>query len=350
MSQVTIFTRARSWLGLGRIFPHIQERGFSITLVAPQGSLLSRSSCIDHLISISPEQNDQAWEDALLSSGGGKLLIGDDFAIDWVLQQSASNRQLEQLLETALGKLPNLRVARNKFQLSQLAAKLGIPVPETISIGHWIDAGHLRSHLNWPIVLKGAHGHAGNDVFICHSYRDIRRARKILGQQERVFAQKYIEGTSLMVNVACQRGAVLSKLTARKQACWPTEVGPSTVVDIETEPKVEAYVETLVARLGLSGLLSFDFVQDARSNFWLLECNLRPAPICHVGGNLVNAWLSNNATQLSVGDISRLALYPQSLLAPVPTDIFQSAKLDKPTNDRGLLDAMAELIDTARTS
>jgi len=344
MRQVTIFTKAKSWLGIGRILPFIQEQQFRVNLIAPAGSIVARSSCVDSVVSLPPESDDTDWEKALLSFADDRILVGDDTAIDWLLRRAAGNEPLLTVLRGALGDLQNVRIARDKFQLAHLAGEVGVPAPEVMPVNSEVDAGDLCTRLGWPFVLKGRHGHAGNEVFICRNLRQARSALASLTPQSQPFAQQYIEGSPLMVSVACHQGKMLSNFSAQKEACWPLDTGPSTVVKLAIEPLAEAHATALVAKLGLCGLLSFDFIQDAQKQYWLMECNLRPAPVCHFGDSLLQAWLNNVAVEPRIGNGESRALFPQSVLYPVPTAILHGAILDKPAKDAGLLAAMEEMI------
>ena len=74
-----------------------------------------------------------------------------------------------------------------------------------------------------------------------------------------------------------------------------------------------------------------------------MECNLRPVPVSHLGGALVDAWLGDEVIgQAAVGD-RLFALFPQSSLCPVHPALLKAAVMDKPSNDPGLLAAMEQL-------
>ncbi len=344
MQQLTVFTQAKDWLGLGRIFPHIKDKGFDITLIAGEGNILSRSSCVDQVISISPGAGDQQWIEAILSAAGSKLLVGDDVALDWLLRQSLTNKAIRNLVTRTLGDIDKVLVARGKLELSRCAEEVGVPVPEIIPLSSSIDTGILHSRLGWPLVFKSGYGFAGNEVFICRNLRESRKAQGLLKSHPRSFAQKYIPGRPIMVALACCEGRVLSQFSVLKRACWPPEIGPSTVVEVVKIPQVEEHVKMIVATLGLSGMISFDFVRDVQGECWLLECNVRPVPVSHFSEALVDAWLTGEVADQAFEEGRLFALFPQSILFPVEQKLRDAAILDIPSNDPGLLAAMEELL------
>lgn len=344
VKQVTVFTRASNWLGLGRVFPSIKERGFEITLIATEGDILTRSSCVNRVISIPAGVGDQLWIDAVLSMPGSRLLVGDDVALDWLLIQSQTNQAIKDLVTVSLGDIDNLQIARGKLQLSRCAESIGIAVPKVVPLTSGIDAGFLLRKLGWPLVFKSGYGYSGNEVYVCRNLRESRRALGKLRACPHAFVQEHITGELLMAALTCCEGRVLSQFTVRKRACWPPEVGPSTVVEVVALSQIEEAVIALVAEMRLSGLISFDFIRDVHGDCWLLECNLRPVPVSHLGGTLIDTWLANETVDQVAGGARLFALFPQSSLYPVPPELLKIAVLDKPSNDPGLLAAMEQLV------
>ena len=58
--------------------------------------------------------------------------------------------------------------------------------------------------------------------------------------------------------------------------------GPSTIVKIIDHSDVTAAAEAIVAKLGLSGFVGFDFMLDCANKAWFLEMNSRATPTCHI--------------------------------------------------------------------
>jgi hypothetical protein len=342
--RITVFTRANLWIGLPRLYKPLRDCGFDIDLICLEGSFARNSDYLDRVITLSPDDSDQAWVDKLLSCPGEKLLLGDDQAVDWLLRTTEKNSDLATYIESRLSKLESIATARIKYRLARLGVDLDIPVPAFSPLNSSTDTGDLLSKYGWPLVFKSSFGFAGQGVFVCRSLRDIRRAKEALRLDSQAFVQRYVAGIPIMISVSCDRGRVLAKIAAVKRATWPPETGPSTIVEIENHPVAEGYVDKLVTSLGLSGIISFDFLMDLRGNYWLMECNLRPVPISHYGAVLVDTWLNNRETSLPLDTRQLVALYPQSIMNPVDAELFSSAVLDDDLADIKLAHAYENLI------
>jgi hypothetical protein len=346
--RVTVLTRATSWIGLPRLYRTLRDCGFDIDLICFEDSFARHSDYLDRVLALAPDDSDQTWIDTLLSCPGEKLLVGDDDAVDWLLRTTEKSHDLATYTESKLSRLESMATARIKYRLARWGAELGVPVPELSRLDASSDTGDMLAKFGWPLVLKSSFGFAGHGVFICHNLRDIRRAKEALRLDSQAFVQKYVAGTPLMVSVSCDKGRVLAKIAAVKKATWPLETGPSTIVEINSHPVAEGYAEKLVGSLGLSGIISFDFLMDSRDNYWLMECNLRPVPISHYGGLLADAWLHNKEKSLPFGTGQLVALYPQSLMHPVDVELFDRALLDDDLEDLRLSRAYKDLIASTR--
>jgi len=342
--RVTVLTRTPLWIGLPRLYKNLSDCEFEIDLLCCEGSFAQNSDYLNRVLTLALDDSDQAWIDTLLSCPGEKLLLGDDEAVDWLLRTTQKSHELVIYTESRLSKLESMATARMKYRLAGWASELGIPVPELSRLDSSTDTGDTLSKFGWPLVLKSSFGCAGQGVFICRNLREIRRAKEALRQDSQAFVQKYVAGTPLMVPVSCVNGRVLARFAATKKATWPLETGPSTIVEIDNHPLAEQYVDRLVASLGLSGIMSFDFLMDLQGNYWLMECNLRPVPISHYRGLLADAWLNNEEKSLPPGPPKLVALYPQSLMSPVDAELFGRALLDDDVADIRLSRAYEDLI------
>jgi ATP-grasp domain-containing protein len=66
----------------------------------------------------------------------------------------------------------------------------------------------------------------------------------------------------------------------------PPGTGTATVIQAIDHPEIAHAVETLVAKLGLSGFCGFDFILDERGRSYLLELNPRLTSACWIGTTL----------------------------------------------------------------
>ena len=336
--KIAVLCMGKTWFGTPRLFPDIVSQGYEVHCIACLDTLAAKSKFVTNHHVINNNSDDNEWLQALTSIPFDLLLPGDDFAVDWLIRVCASNSELTDLVQRSMGYYDFLIVARDKYRLAQLAKSLHIPVPEEKLVSETTDMGIVVSQLGWPLVIKDSKGFAGMDVKICANLRQLRNARKWMLEKEQIFAQKFILGTPLMVPIACHEGKILKSFSAYKEKCWPPIVGPSVLVRLEECESALEYAKRLVNNLGLSGLISFDFVVDHEGESWLMECNLRPVPISHFN-SLVSAWLSKKHSVSTNRREGKVALFPQAKISRHREEL-EGYELDVPDNDPPLLKAM----------
>lgn len=95
-------------------------------------------------------------------------------------------------------------------------------------------------------------------------------------------AQGFVDGWPANIGVACWQGEVLATICAEAVATT-SATGPSTVARIIDNAEMVEAATRMVATLGLSGMIGFDFMIEAASGAaYLIEMNPRNTPICAV--------------------------------------------------------------------
>jgi hypothetical protein len=104
------------------------------------------------------------------------------------------------------------------------------------------------------------------------------------------------------VGVACWQGEVLAAVCAESVATT-SATGPSTVARIIDNVEMIDTAKRVVAALGLSGMIGFDFMIEAATGAaYLIEMNPRNTPICAVR--------LGHGRDLAEALVARLALRP----------------------------------------
>jgi hypothetical protein len=95
--------------------------------------------------------------------------------------------------------------------------------------------------------------------------------------------QRYVRGELTFRALACAEGSVLDGVSFLAERRNPSETGASTALRaIEHEEMAEAS-RRIVAALGASGFVSFDFILNAEGDAYLIEMNARPIASGHLG-------------------------------------------------------------------
>jgi predicted ATP-grasp superfamily ATP-dependent carboligase len=187
-----------------------------------------------------------------------------------------------------------------------LARSLGICVPESETVVAVDDALRAGERIGYPVYLKQSFSWAGNGVVRCDDAVALRAAciaarprggtlrgivRKALGRDwypvvTDMDVQSGIAGNSAMFSVLAWQGRLIGGLSGVRLAkIHPS--GPSTTVHLGPDQAMADAVGKLVAALGLTGFVSFDFMipYDGGEPV-LIECNPRPVPVHHLGRHI----------------------------------------------------------------
>ena len=162
---------------------------------------------------------------------------------------------------------------------------------------------------------------------------------------------KAVKGHSTMYTMVAWKGEMLAGHYATRTNTV-SEGGPSTCVEISANDECAEYCRRMVAAMGFSGFLSFDFMWDEERHLHvLLECNPRPNQIIHLGtamgadlcGQLAAALRGENPGMRRVAGVTRVALFPQYWLTEGAEAAAQAEHLDVPFGDPELLAFMLEV-------
>jgi hypothetical protein len=95
--------------------------------------------------------------------------------------------------------------------------------------------------------------------------------------------QRYVQGELTFRALACAEGVVLEGVSFLAERRNPSETGASTVLRAIAHEEMAEASRKIVAALGSSGFVAFDFILDASGNAHLIEMNARPIASGHLG-------------------------------------------------------------------
>jgi hypothetical protein len=154
-----------------------------------------------------------------------------------------------------------------------------------------------------------------------------------------VNGQTFVDGREATSTVACWKGAVLASLHFEVLNKLDS-TGPSTVLRLIDNAEMSIAAEKMVRRLGLSGVIGFDFMLETKTgDAYLVEMNPRATQVGHLplgqGRDLAAAMyaaVTGGTVRESpkVTENQTVALFPHEWLRSPESPFLQSGYHDVP--------------------
>ena len=206
----------------------------------------------------------------------------------------AENRErFEPLCGRCVPTAEQLDLLNSKPRLAALAARLGVPLPESMAPGEDLDRFLDRQGL--PCVIKPACGEklgltAAARYAVASTREEARAAwerfSRLAGEPPVV--QGYLPGRALGCSVLARSGQVMAAICHQRVREYPVSGGPSSCCQCVEREDIRTYAARLTAETGLTGLAMFEFKEDRDGAPRLLECNPRvwgTFPLTRVSGS-----------------------------------------------------------------
>jgi glutathione synthase/RimK-type ligase-like ATP-grasp enzyme len=275
-------------------------------------------------------------------------------------------RQVRTLIDS-LGCPDDFAAMLMKSETLALARRLGLATPDGATVDTVEAASEAGERFGWPVYLKQSFGWAGLGVVACADAGALatamgrmkaerpsparRLVRRLLDRDwypvaSPVDVQAAVDGSPAMVAAVAYRGRMLAAFAGSTVRTLSPN-GPSSVVEIGAHPAMEEMSRRMIAALGMSGFVGFDFMIERTSGRpILLECNPRPIQIGHLGDRigvdlaeaLAGALTGRPARDIHAERTIDVALFPHGR-AHASTTI----PLDMPADDAGLLAALSRM-------
>jgi ATP-grasp domain len=296
----------------------LRRAGFAVAGLCPREHALRHTDSVDRCFPFSASRRWVSLRAAISACKPQILVPGDDQSAYAIYELHARCRgdtdaeaaTIVALIERSLGNPDSFPIGRSKSSLIRVARECGVAIPETREIDGLSELKKHCASAKPPFVLKQDGTFGGLGVIVAQSQPEAEKALKRLKVRRIVNAgrelalkfnyrpllaafttplpvisvQQFIEGRPANRAVLCWRGRVLAGTTVQTLEADPFPNGPATVVEFIREPDIDRAVETLVARLGLSGFCGFDFMlaRDSGRPF-LLELNPRATSASWLG-------------------------------------------------------------------
>ncbi|MBB5751202.1 hypothetical protein [Prosthecomicrobium pneumaticum] len=273
---------------------------------------------------------------------------------------------LRSALDRSLGAADNVAMRTDKTAIQALAQRTGVDVPAGGPVESEDEALRLGAGLGYPVLLKLPRGAGGGGIALCEDAASLTAAYRRLVPDaktpqgairrfmERLVlsdtpgtpsVQKFIAGETGISCAYAEEGRTLAVMTALVIAQrGPTR--PATAVRLVRHPAMEEATARMVAGLGASGFLSFDFViEPGTGRALLLECNPRPIQMMplgpRIGADLIGAMRAGRSGRLEgPADPLDVALFPQEWGRDPQSPLLVHGIHDVPWDEPLLLAAM----------
>ncbi|MGF1962913.1 MAG: hypothetical protein RMX99_025875 [Aulosira sp. DedVER01a] len=379
--RLLIFSIDTNFLGLARLPKALNKAGFEVAALCPVNAFLSKTRYLNQHFPLATTKNASKLIKQLVTTvqtwQPDMLIYGDETTVAFVhfiihkLQNflSVIPNPVLKLLKSSLGNPQFFAATLRKHRTLELAIELGLRTPTIARVAMPEQALQFVEANGYPVVLKKDFCWSGVGVKICRNESELLSAindflphppslpksfaKQLLQQDwfpktEVLSIQQFIQGKTAMHPIVALDGEVLAGFVAIKELTC-SETGPSSVIKLTNHAEMRATVLKLVKHFQFSGFASFDFLIDENTNYaYLVECNPRPVPICHLGArvgvdlcqSLFNTLSGHSLEpQLTVEREDLVALFPQEWRRDSNSSYLHQVYHDVPWDDVLLLKA-----------
>ena len=210
--------------------------------------------------------------------------------------------------------------------------------------------------------MKRPYTSAGNGVRIAANTAEFRDAIAALGMPSpadfetdasgQLLAQKYVDGYNCYHETAAWEGRMLAGYAGDRLQTYGGVTSPATAVRYRHAPEMHAMTERLVAALGMTGLLTGEYIVERETGTpFLIDIERRTGPATH-HGSVMNVDLcaalaaamkglpSQSRAGLDPGEERVFVHFPGEWLRDPQSKWLRQHPVDVPWDDPGLLEAM----------
>jgi hypothetical protein len=379
--KVLIATTQR-WIPTARVAIALADAGFAVEAVCPSRHAFGDTGAVSHIYGYSGLRGTASFDAAIAAALPDLIVPGDDLATQQIhtlykqaQRKGKSGARICALIERSLGAPENFRYLYARTEFIEIAEHEGIRTPKTEVIRDFTDLKKWLAQSGFPAVLKADRSSGGDGVRILGTLEDAERALRtlqappllaraakralidqnmtmvwpaLLRRRSVVNAQSFVAGREATSAVACWQGQVLAGLHFEVlKKLHPT--GPATVLRMIDNVDMSSAAEKMVRRLGLSGLVGFDFMLEAQTDrAYLIEINPRSTQVGHLALGLgrdlpaaLYAAVSGREVvpAAKVTENNTIALFPLEWIRDSASAYLQTAYHDVPWDKPDLIRA-----------
>jgi hypothetical protein len=380
MKPTVLIATTSRWFPTARLGVALANAGCTVEAVCPWSHPISVTSAVRRTHTYNGLAPLKSFAATIAATRPNLIVPCDDVAVlhlhelyDREQRRGKAGAVTCELIARSLGAPASFSVVRARAAFIHLANQEGVRAPQMEVIRSSSDIEELTARMGFPLVLKSNGTSGGCGVRIVRTLEEAERAfRKLqapplfaraakrslvdrdmslvwpslLHNRFVVNAQEFVGGREATSAVVCWRGTILASVhfeVLKKH----NSTGPSTVLRLIENADMSFAAERMVRRLGLSGVIGFDFMLETQTgNAHLIEINPRATQVGHLtlgpGRDLpaaLYAAMSGNAIYESpkVTEKDTIALFPHEWLRNPESPFLQSGYHDVPWEEPQLI-------------
>ncbi len=282
-TPLLLVSTATGWLGTARIPRALAEAGFDVALLTPRNALAEKGRYLTRVGYLPDNATPAQWASAfgaMVEATSPRIVVPcDDMAFRLLHMLVQAGRtvvrpdlalRLSVLIRQSLGDPAHYEASVDKTLMPSAVQALGIRVPPHAVVEALRDAEAFAAAQGYPVVLKRAHGFAGQGVAICaddlalgHAFEDFTRVNAqdpMCRIANRHLVQAHIPGRIQYYIATAWNGELLAGYAGEKVVANPEPVGPPTVARYFRAPVLREITARLVRGFGISGHFFAEFV------------------------------------------------------------------------------------------
>ena len=197
--------------------------------------------------------------------------------VDTTIPLSFHKEDLEPYAQIPVADYDVLELAHDKLKSIEIAKRVGVPVPETVSLRD----GGIDYSGPFPVVVKARKGAAGTGTRYATSKEEIERAllefrgksSNVILDFESPMIQEYIPGEIRDVCVLFNQGEPRAAMAQRRVVMFPPGGGVGIVNETIEDPELIETALRLLEAMGWHGVAQVEFKMDREGTPRLMEVN-----------------------------------------------------------------------------
>ncbi len=385
MTPKILLITTRRWFATARLGTALAQAGCHVQAMCPSDHLLTKARAVSGTYRYSGLLPIHSVRSAIDAAQPDLVIPCDDLATAHLhhlhaieTRCASASTKILALLERSLGNPAYFSAADSRNAFMQLAREEGVRAPKSAVVTSAYQVASWLKENGLPAVLKvdGTHGGTGTEIVgtfegAASAFRKLdvgilitRMAKRALLGRDFTVARSWLQNHKTVVNI---QSFVPGPDASSSAVCWQGEVlamiqfevlrktnpkGSASVLRLIDHPEIAATAKKMVSRLGLSGLVGFDFILDEQTgSAHLIELNPRATQTCHLrlgdGRDLVASLRSKISGETlpaapPMTGHNVIALFPQEWQRDPDSEFIKSAYHDVPWDEPELVRAATQ--------